>query len=751
MTAGASRHLQYPSELCDVICASVYSSCLQPSEPSLDPLIQKDYGAPTALPSSLPGSSWPEPVARQTLANLCLVNHVWYQAAKPWLWTKVEVRLPVTWLSLVEEIAWDYDEETVDTVMENTIKAAAKAAVSSRSATSRNEEEQRLEESILETFGGPDSSIAPELLSPVVSRDPSPRRLRPKSKSPARWKLIRSISNAIQNVLEQREPGLYVPTPNDPRPGRFIRHLDFNHFRTIGMRRSIDEGVHSRFVTGDRVEAVLKEMPSLTAFGATEYMDGALTLPVLNELFLRGAPSRGRGRPCRGRGLVCDTHDADHEEEDRERRRECRDLEAVDLTGCVSAVFVNALTEFVNTHLLPQADAETSDVEVESNDRSSHRSRVRFLEEPLTIPGLQRLGLRGVKSIVPRILAPFVLAFPSLTHLDLSGTRVTPDILLSLGESPTVRLKSLALARCVRLTSASIKTLLIESQVTVDLRELNLYGDATFSTDLVESDLREILVKAPCFTSEQMVYLDLSSAPLTRDILKLFRAQPKLRSLGLSHIPNLELKAITEFVKAKAPNVEILTLVGTSPELDCGLRPVPPGVQRGSARQSSVALHTQLIRPLCTPPFSFSLTTSASSTPAAPPTYLRVIELSTTMLAGLGAGAGAWRIIKSKGGRGWYVDTASGWVAQLGFGKGSELRRDLEPDHPFRIEMEKLSQANGNVTSGVGWHARKMEVCCCRLFEFEQFSDPSSEILHGHGMLGREDGLYGAASFAHQG
>ena len=40
-----------------------------------------------------------------------------------------------------------------------------------------------------------------------------------------------------------------VQTPRDPRPGRFVRHLDFNHFRTIGMRRSVEEGVVSRFVT----------------------------------------------------------------------------------------------------------------------------------------------------------------------------------------------------------------------------------------------------------------------------------------------------------------------------------------------------------------------------------------------------------------------------------------------------------------------------------------------------------------------
>ncbi|KAG5641243.1 hypothetical protein DXG03_005676, partial [Asterophora parasitica] len=615
--------------------------------------------------------------------------------------------------------------------MGHTIKAAAKAAIQSSNTTSSHDEESlRLEESILETFGGPDLSIAPELLSPATSRDPSPRRLRPKSKSPARWKLMRSISDAIQNVLEQREPGVYgesrhplthpaihspvstVPTPSDPRPGRFVRHLDFNHFRTIGMRRSIDEGVNSRFVTGDRVQAVLKEMPNLTVFGATEYMDGALTFPVLNELFLRGAPSRGRGRPARGRGLLSDVHD--NEEEDRERRRECRDLEAVDLTGCVSAVFVNALTEFVNTHLLPHADAEPSDVDVPADDADVQRlPAVRFVEEPLTFPGLQRLGLRGVKSIMPRILSPFVLAFPSLTHLDLSGTRITPDILYALAESPTVRLQSLALARCIRLTSASIKALLVDSQVTSQLRELNLYGDMTFTSPLHECDLWAILTLAPCFLSGKLVYLDLSSAPFTHDLLKACRPQPKLRSLGLSHVPNIGLKHVMGFIKDKAPKVEILTLVGTSPELDCGLRPVAAGndgAPRGSPRQSSVTLHSHLIRPLCTPPFSFSLT-SQPAVPAAPPTNLRVIELSTVLLGGLGAGAGSWRIVKSKGGRGWYVDTASGWVAQVGTGagEGSVLRRDLEAGHPFRVEMEKLSSANGNVSSGVGWHARKME------------------------------------------
>ena len=83
------------------------------------------------------------------------------------------------------------------------------------------------------------------------------------------------------------------------------------------------------------------------------------------------------------------------------------------------------------------------------------------------------------------------------------------------------------------------------------------------------------------------------------------------------------------------------------------------------------------------------------------------------MLTSLGGGAGSWRIVRSKGSRGWYVDSASGWIAEAGEGAEGDkavLRRDLEKDHPWRKEIERLADLNGNVSSGVGWHARKMEV-----------------------------------------
>ncbi len=414
---------------------------------------------------------------------------------------------------------------------------------------------------------------------------------------------------------------------------------------------------------------VPKETPNLTTFGATEYMDGALTLPVLKELLLRGTPSRGRGQPLRGRGLVVE--DASEEAEDRARRRECKELDAIDVTGCVSVVFVNALTDFVNTHM------------------------ARLLsEEPVTFPGLQRLSVRGAKSIPPHILSTFIAAFPSLTHLDLSSTRAGPDTLDGLAASPGLRLQSLSLARCVRLTASSIRAFLVSAPAASRITELNLYGDNIFPLAMSAEELRDIITRAPCFTSGELVYADLSSAPLTQELLDAMPAQPKLRSLGLSFIPDLSLGVISEFLRNKATRVEVLTLLGTSPEL-----------VRAPPRQACLALHGQIVRPLCTAPFELDLTGDALTSQI--PTRLRVIELTTALLSALGGGAGLWRVIRSKGGRGWYVDTGSGWVAEKG---GALLRRDLQRGHPWRRALEILAEANGNVSSGIGWHARKMEV-----------------------------------------
>jgi len=83
------KRLEYPPELLYAICAHVYGLCLPPDQTSLDPLIiLNDHRLPTGHPSSFPPNYAPEPLVRQTLVSLCLVNHAWYTAAKPWLWHK---------------------------------------------------------------------------------------------------------------------------------------------------------------------------------------------------------------------------------------------------------------------------------------------------------------------------------------------------------------------------------------------------------------------------------------------------------------------------------------------------------------------------------------------------------------------------------------------------------------------------------------------------------------------------------------
>lgn len=360
----------------------------------------------------------------------------------------------------------------------------------------------------------------------------------------------------------------------------------------------------------------------------------------------------------------------------------------------------------------------------EEEDRG--RGRGGNADLPVNFPRLRRLCLHSMSSVPSTILTPFVLAFPSLTHLDLSYTRCTPALLNGLATSPTVRLVALSLARCPRLTSKSVANLLIHGVSTRGLQQLSLFGDMACRFPLIEEDLLQIVTQAPMFRTGRISYLDISSNPVTPETLAAMPEQLGLRSLGLSSIPNLPLKTITEFLYTKAQNVEVLTLASTCPEL---AHPTP-------TRESIFAIHNTLIEPLCSGPISFSHWNPDSQMRAQQlPTRLRVIEFHASILGVLARGAGPWRVIRSSGARAWYVNTTSGWVAEsgAGSGRGMSFRRELPYGHPLRQSLEQLSDSGGNVSTGVGWHSRKVEV------------------LHGYGLLGRGDGLYGAVSFSSAG
>jgi hypothetical protein len=213
---------QCPSELVSLICAYIYTAGLAPCSPaaaSLDPLYSSGDAIPTSHPSSYPAPHWSEPAVRRTLASACLVNHTWYEAAKPWLWQKVEIRLPRSWMSLVEELVGGDDEpvdfEDTALFVNRTIQEVEDAAAATQRLMQGRKDNldvlvSELHSKLLASLSDVDGvHIPPELLSPPATRDPSPRRLRTKSKSPARWKLIRSISDVMQNVVSQEHPGVY--------------------------------------------------------------------------------------------------------------------------------------------------------------------------------------------------------------------------------------------------------------------------------------------------------------------------------------------------------------------------------------------------------------------------------------------------------------------------------------------------------------------------------------------------------------
>lgn len=185
---------------------------------------------------------------------------------------------------------------------------------------------------------------------------------------------------------------------------RYVRVLDFSTFRTQGLRRTVGDGEVARFVTPARLLALITSVrDSLTIFGASENMDSALTLPVLESLLFRPTASSGNDRPKRLPSWAYnsphttpskrnDPSDEEHHTSSRGRtfqrrtaslrgvsleamkvrqsnalevRADLQDsnppvqrkqLKALDFCGCVSIVFQAGLQQFVERHLTRPPD-----------------------------------------------------------------------------------------------------------------------------------------------------------------------------------------------------------------------------------------------------------------------------------------------------------------------------------------------------------------------------------------------------------
>lgn len=282
-----SNHLRsYPVDVLEAIALAVYESALPCSSPNLDPLypftlLPKDTPPPTATPSTFPASSWSEPTSRKTLATLCLVSKDFCHVSRPLLWRRLEVTIPRSWLGILDAVCGE-DEEAENSTTNNiaTILSPVTEDSSSRATVKASPDTEVSSSTIFDASSSTLSSVSSvphDLLTPPSSRDPSPARLRLRAASPGRWRFIKAVNKIVHHI----DPGLYgephstsvmpssrlrlsytytssVPTPEDPSPGRHVQHLDFNHFRTIGLRRSVGDGIHARFVTEKRLERLLK-------------------------------------------------------------------------------------------------------------------------------------------------------------------------------------------------------------------------------------------------------------------------------------------------------------------------------------------------------------------------------------------------------------------------------------------------------------------------------------------------------------
>lgn len=465
-------------------------------------------------------------------------------------------------------------------------------------------------------------------------------------------------------------------------------------------------------------------------------------------------------------------------------------LRGLDLCGCVSRVFVAALEDLARTYKLgppalmpppsPTAglmeslaeDNEDSEAATENGETgggmrtpSVRSMRLGFGYEERTLnrtffPHLRRLGLAS--ALLPsHLLSAFVLSFPYLTHLDLGSTLTTPSLLKGLalagqrgiGGRP-MRLKALSIARCRLVTAASILGLMCgdcpplttlagltddddeswgSGEVVSELVDLSLFGDRTYPSPLESPELRLIVSASPAFRSGRLRTLDLSSTPMTDQILsELVPAQPHLLELGLAHCRSITMQAVASFLCDKAPSVEVLDLSYSCPSTVGQGISSRRRVTLGQPTISIMELHAILLSQ-CASVESSSLTNpeEAQLFLAFRATNLRVVELDEKSLELVQGGAGDWKPIWGKGRRGWYVDTATtSRVTPL----DSPLSRPrqlvhLGRDDPQRLGLLHLSKQPGAGIFEIGWLARKFEV------------------MKGEGMMGSREGLFAFHAF----
>ncbi|KAL1903390.1 hypothetical protein Sste5346_000016 [Sporothrix stenoceras] len=181
-----------------------------------------------------------------------------------------------------------------------------------------------------------------------------------------------------------------------PDRGQWVRRLDFSHFSPVSLFATASARAAAKNLTSDTLLRCLNMTPNLQEFLVQDYLDGDIDESVIRKLLV-GLPR----------------------------------MSALDLCGSSSVQFRNAFAAIAETEGPDSKDSTW----------------------PQKL-GIQRLSLHKCISL-PSTAFEFLLPkLNRLTHLDLAGTRVTNDALMSI--PTTARISHLNLAKCSLLTAEGI-------------------------------------------------------------------------------------------------------------------------------------------------------------------------------------------------------------------------------------------------------------------------------------------------------
>lgn len=193
---------------------------------------------------------------------------------------------------------------------------------------------------------------------------------------------------------------------------------------------------------------------------------------------------------------------------------------------------------------------------IASSSSSSSLDSTTEIRPVVALPDLESLSLHMCSSLSESlVLSPLLSRLPTLTHIDLSHTKITTATLWNV---QPVNLKELSLRYCHGLTCCNAGLPFVLARFT-DLEYLNLAMNPNLGgSRFCETCLLHIM----SHLSPHLTTLDMSgSLELNDDHLAAMQRNPKLEKLSIAYCRNVSLNAILDLLK-RSPRLHYLNVTG---------------------------------------------------------------------------------------------------------------------------------------------------------------------------------------------